>query len=224
MDTNAQDKKVDEVGESDSVAQPGLPSEPVAAPVDAPASVESPSKEESSPAVANDVQTKASEEKVSPPSSDVPVEPALKAEPTVSAPTQPADSVVDPSVLATPTQNAVPVNEAPAVNQSEPEVAAKPSATPLLVGIVLAVSLLVSGVLVYKNVSDKSVYQTESQASRGRGSGHQQAPAAQKVDPQSVVLDQESAAVDRDVTTLDGDLAEVDEAINDQPEDLSKEE
>ena len=199
--------------EADSIDQP-VSSEPATTPVDSSSPVESPSKsEDSTPAVPTDLPAEPQE--VPPVASDLPAEPASMPETT-------------PSIESSSESPSSPLNSAseskpPAVENSEPEAPAKSSSAPLLVGLVLFVSLLVTGVLVYKNVSDQSAYQTESEASRGRGSGHQ-APVVQKADPQSVILEQESDAVDREVNTLDGDLAEVDEAINDQPEDLSKEE
>lgn len=87
---------------------------------------------------------------------------------------------------------------------------------PIMVGFVVVISLLVAGLLVYRNSTDTSSFQDKTHAS-----SQVNANVDATIDSADVEIEDEMLSVDEEISGLDADLNEVDKAINAKPEDLS---
>ena len=92
----------------------------------------------------------------------------------------------------------------------------------MMVGLVVVVGLLLSGVLIYKNASDKSAYQNASQAKGREMKQENSTPDMTTQNRVDTELDTASSNLDTDINSLTNDMNEVDQSLNDQPEDLTQ--
>lgn len=134
------------------------------------------------------------------------------------SPEQPLPEQSTPEVPAT---EQAPYPEQSTSTPDVPEVK-KSSTVPVMVGFVVVVGLLLGGILIYKNASDKTAYQNATYSKTKADKSASAVQTSQPTTDSDASIDTASTQIDTNVTSLGADMSEIDQSLNDHPEDLSQ--
>ena len=207
MDDKSQDKNIEETTQSAS---------------DQPASIPS-SSTDYTPA---DVVTTSASESITPENESVSVpaegktsiEPSAEVDVSLEHPVETVSASEDASQLtpAAIPSDVVAIAETSTADKSQEAQAGGVSKAPIIFGVVLVAGLLLSGTLIYKNVTDKSRHQDSSQAMEQPSSMPSMSAKDTSVDTGDSQLEKDSQELDKKMSNLGAEMSEVDKGLNDQ--------